>query len=209
MTFLKKIRRKWIDLIDNLNNTRPFLGFMVHFISLSIFFIICLSLISFFIIDLTTVKGRSMEPTLYENNRLIVLKSHIKIQNLFGQYVPKRGEVIIFKTKNPINNKDHLLVKRVIGLPGEKIQISSGVLTIYNQKYPNGFTPSTSTSIPDLQQLPVNEEFNMQIQNDEVFVLGDNFLNSQDSRTIGNIPLDSIESVLILRLWPFNQFQFF
>jgi len=91
-------------------------------------------LINTFIFRSFNVVGPSMETTLYTGDRLIINRLPVtwaQLQN--KQYVPERGQVIVFK--NPLFNPstgDEFIVKRVIAFPGERVVVKDGVLTVYN-----------------------------------------------------------------------------
>src|ERR1700722_2164344 len=91
------------------------------------------------------VDGPSMEPTLQNNNKLIIWKVPKTWSDITGHaYIPKRGDIIVFTESGLArfgqqNTKQ--LIKRVIGLPGDTVVVANGVYTIYNKEYPHGFDP--------------------------------------------------------------------
>ena len=97
--------------------------------------IILVKLVQAFLIQPFIVDGASMLPTYHNKEFLLVDKFSYRIKD------PVRGDIMIFKlyenNLNPYEGKH--LIKRVIGLPGERIVVKNGVTTIYNTKYPNGF----------------------------------------------------------------------
>jgi signal peptidase I len=114
---------------------------------------------------------------------------------------PSRGDVIVLRYPKDLSQ---YFIKRIIGLPGEKIQISQGFVTIYNQAHPQGerleepYLPSQnetlSTSAP------------WQLGSDQYFVLGDNRTASSDSRVWGILPKDDIVGKVWLRVFPVGSF---
>ncbi len=152
------------------------------------------------------VDGASMETTLQNADRLIVFKLPKTISNLTGNdYLPKRWEVVVFdKPKNlsaPESTKH--LIKRVIGMPGERVHVQDGKVTIYNKEHENGFNPDENqeytrgfTTTPGTVDITVGEN--------EVFVMGDNRTNSSDSRVFGAIPTDIIVGQVTARFIPVN-----
>lgn len=100
-------------------------------------------LINTYVFRSFNVEGPSMETTLSTGDRLIVNRLPVtwaQLQN--KQYVPERGQIIVFK--NPlytVGSTDEYIVKRVIGLPGERVQLKDGHFTVYNDNQPDGFDP--------------------------------------------------------------------
>ena len=149
-----------------------------------------------------------MEKTLQDKDRLIVLKLPKTWAQATGNvYAPKRGEVIIFTRKGTIdhnNTQDKQLIKRVIGVPGDRVVIKDGAITIYNNEHPEGFNPDANTSWGNsIQSTPGN--IDITVKQDEVFVLGDNRHNSLDSRAFGTVQDKHIVGRLSLRVFPFNK----
>ena len=83
-----------------------------------------------FLVQPHRVKGESMVPNFHDGELLLTEKVTYKI------YKPERGDVIVFRAPTTANVD---FIKRVIGLPGEKVQIKAGVLTIFNKTHPSGF----------------------------------------------------------------------
>lgn len=166
-------------------------------------------LLNTFVIQSYQVDGVSMEPTLQNNDRLIVDKIPRTIARIDGhQYVPHRGDIIIF-------NQDGLpgfvgtkqLIKRVIGLPGDRVVVSDGKVMIYDSAHPNGFDPDDSGGYTTNQ--PTTHEFQGTLASNQLFVCGDNRPNSEDSRYFGPITTDQIVAKLVLRILPIGKTQSF
>ncbi|MDE7210248.1 MAG: signal peptidase I [Lachnospiraceae bacterium] len=153
-------------------------------------------LLAYFIINVvlekTSVLGDSMESTLSDGDMIIVNK----FSYLFGN--PKRGDVIVFKQSG--SEHDYYDVKRVVGLPGETIQIVDGVVYINGEEMQEKIVCETML-ISGLAK----DRFTL--EEEEYFVLGDNRNNSEDSRfaNIGTIVRDEIVGKAWLRL---NEFGF-
>lgn len=146
-------------------------------------------LLHFFVFNLSTVEGQSMEPTLYEGEWLFVNK----ISYLIGD--PDRGEVVILKDPTDRLEKKEFLVKRVVGVPGDTIEIREG------QLYRNGeliIESYTDTIIDDLDFGPYKVDEGM------YFVMGDNrhARASLDSRSFGAVSEDLIRGRADFILWP-------
>jgi signal peptidase I len=110
----------------------------------------------------------------------------------------QRGDVIVAKPKN----EKEKIIKRVIGMPGDKIQIRSGKVYVNDQELlepylvTNTFTSSPTTNITVLK-------------NDQYFLMGDNRTSSQDSRQIGPISKEEIVGRAVFQYYPPSDFQFF
>jgi len=160
-----------------------------------------------FVFQSYEVEGPSMETTLQNRDRLIVVKfgqTWARLTN--GHFIPKRGDIIVFEKRGLYDfgqSSDKQLIKRVIGLPGERISIKEGLVTIYNGDSPNGFQPD---NISDYKSVIGQTEPNLDLTvgENEVFVMGDNRSNSLDSRSFGPISTDDIAGTLALRIFPLN-----
>jgi signal peptidase I len=158
-----------------------------------------------------SVTGPSMEMTLYTGDRLIANRLPKTGALITGRdWVPPRGEVVVLQ--NPLYiqaQPDQYLVKRVIGLPGERVVVANGVVTVYNDENPSGFNPDESLEGP---QVPTSGHVDTQVPDGEVFVIGDNRIGnaSFDSRSgLGTIPLDNLQGSVFVRIYPFDQMRFF
>lgn len=154
------------------------------------------------------VDGPSMETTLQNQDRLIVWKAPVtwaEISN--NEYLPPRGEVIVFHRKglaDGTQSDDKQLIKRVIALPGERVVVKDGLLTVYNAENPNGFNPDEDTQyIKDA--ISTSGNVDMIVPRGEVFVCGDNRSNSLDSRYFGTVPTTDIIGTLAMRIFPINK----
>lgn len=152
------------------------------------------------------VDGQSMESTLQHNDRLIVLKTPKTWARISGnEYIPDRYEVIIF---NQISQEGSLgerqLIKRVIGLPGDRVVIAKGHVLVYNDWHPGGFAVDGSSPERAIIE-DTSGNVDITVSEGEVFVLGDNRQNSSDSRIFGTVPAEQIVGELALRFYPFSQ----
>jgi len=161
-----------------------------------------------FIFQSYEVDGPSMETTLQNRDRLIVWKvPHTMARLTDKNYIPSRGTIIVF-VKRGISNfgepDDKQLIKRVIGLPGERLVVNDGAITIYNKEHPEGFNPDTSGIYQKQEQLTAGN-IDITVPQGEVFVCGDNRSNSLDSRAFGAISSKDIVGELTFRIFPFNK----
>ncbi len=152
-----------------------------------------------YVITFFTVDGLSMYPTLQDRSRRPLLLLPTTIGRLNGSpYVPARGSIVVVEKSednlfdSAIAAPRSFVVKRVIALPGERVVIQNGVITIYNQEYPEGFVPDdTYNWIVDHS----GSEFfksDVTLGENEVFLAGDNRNNSIDSRYYGPVSATQI-----------------
>ncbi|MTI47484.1 signal peptidase I [Sporosalibacterium faouarense] len=148
-------------------------------------------LLKTFIFRPVYVVGASMEPTLSNGQVLIMWKLDYKL----GE--PDRGDIVIIK-KNQDKLDHKSLIKRVIGLPGETVEIKKGKVYIDGEELSPDYVDVNT---------PANGFGKMQIPENMYFVMGDNRNNSRDSRdvTVGFISRENIEGKATVRLWPFNE----
>lgn len=163
--------------------------------------------ISAFVLQSYQVDGQSMEPTLSDGDRLIVNKLPRTIARISGNdYTPKRGDIVIFNQSGIAFGfiQPKQLIKRVIGLPGERVVVKDGNLTIYNSFHPDGYNPDIAGGYK-LKVEATAGDVDVELKNNEVFVLGDNRANSEDSRYLGPINERNIVGKLSIRLLPLNK----
>ncbi len=152
------------------------------------------------------VDGPSMETTLENHDRLIVLKVPRTIARITGHdYIPHRGDIIIFVKRGlqeyGDSQNEKQLIKRVIGLPGDRVVVTDGTLTIYNTAHPNGYSPDDSGDWKNAI-VTTNGNVDLTVKPGEVFVCGDNRTNSLDSRFFGPVSANDIVGKLSLRVFP-------
>ncbi len=160
---------------------------MVKFI---IFALIIVIPIRMFIAQPFLVKGRSMDPTFHDKDYLIVDELSYILRN------PKRGEVIIFRF--PGDPKEHF-IKRVIGIPGDTIQIINGTVTV--------ITKDGTTLLLDEPYVTHKMDQSLEdiiVPEGNLFVMGDNRSESYDSRMWKFLPIKLATGRALLRLYPFN-----
>ena len=182
-----------------------FAGFVVAVVLLA-------TAINLFVFQSYYVDGTSMTPTLQPNERLIINKTPKTWANItHSHYIPKRGEIVVFNSEliSPENGQREQLIKRVIGLPGERVVVKDNKVTIYNKEHPNGFNPDQSLH---LNLAPTDGDVDTVVPANEIFVCGDNRIagGSYDSRSeMGPIPTDKMVGELVMRLVPLNKAKLF
>lgn len=145
----------------------------------------------------TIVKETSMQDTLNENDYVMLSK------RAYVNEDPQRGDIIVFQSG--ISDEDgnqKLLIKRVIGLPGDTITIKDDQLYINGEKYDETYLKDGITT-GDIE--------NLEVPDNEYFVMGDNRVVSIDSRysEVGFVDRDTIIGKAVLRLYPFNEIRTF
>ncbi|MEX0668340.1 MAG: signal peptidase I [Candidatus Saccharimonadales bacterium] len=157
-----------------------------------------------FVFQSYQVFGASMEPTLSQGDYLIISKLGPSLSELRGnEYLPERGSIVV------VNGNNNRLIKRVIGLPNDNINISEGKVTIYNNSNPTGFDPYEELDLPTVD---ISGELNVVVPEGEIFLIGDNRENghSLDSRNqLGSVKAEDIIGSLTLKLWPVSDMQAF
>ena len=142
--------------------------------------------INLFLAQATQVYGQSMEPNLHHSQRLVVEKISYHFHG------PRRGDVVVLRS--PQQNSE-LLIKRVIGLPGEKVEIHDGLVYI----------DGVPLAEPYLTHGTAGYQAPIVVPPLHVYVLGDNRNFSNDSRSFGPVPLENIVGRAWLSYWPLTQ----
>ncbi len=151
--------------------------------------------IRMFIIQPFIVHGSSMEPNFYSRDYLIIDEISYRFRD------PKRFEVIVFKAPN---RPSQYYIKRIIGLPNEKVEIKDGKIFITDQEgktfeLKEEYLPNKETS----------GYVSITLRQNQYFVLGDNRSASYDSRNWGPLDKSLIIGRVWLRLWPYNRIMAF
>lgn len=155
----------------------------------------CAVVAAIFFFQTVTMQEGSMEPTLATGDRFFINRMAYKLGS------PKRGDIIVFKTSPKAGARLH--IKRVIGLPGETVQIKDGQILINGETYKEG------RDFPGISDPGLAEE-EISLQAGEYFVLGDNRNNSDDSRygDVGNVQKKYIEGGLWFVAGPIKKIGF-
>ena len=143
------------------------------------------------------VDGPSMDPTFATGQYLIVDQISYRLEK------PNRDDVIIFRYPN---NPKIFFIKRIIGMPGERLSVDTGQITVINKDNPDGFILNEKY-ITDEYKTP--ESFDITLGDTEYFVMGDNRPKSSDSRTWGPLDEKYIVGRPFLRLIPFSKISIF
>lgn len=144
------------------------------------------------------VSGKSMEPNFYDGDYLIVDEVSYRFEN------PQRGDVIIFRYPK---NLSEFFIKRIVGLPGETIEIRDSRVIVYNSEHLEGMVIDENLYLPVTAMTAGN--YFVELKNDEYYVLGDNRSYSSDSRVWGTLEKRFIVGKALLRAWPLDKFSVF
>lgn len=143
-----------------------------------------------FVAEARWIPSESMVPTLQKYDKLIVDKLSYHFTN------PQRGDIVVFSPTDNIKKENPTLkdafIKRVIGLPGEKVEVKGGRVYINDQPLRENYIEA----VPQYKYGPVT------VPPDSYLVLGDNRNNSYDSHFWGFVPHDNIIGRAIVRFWP-------
>ncbi|MEX1112228.1 MAG: signal peptidase I [Candidatus Andersenbacteria bacterium] len=154
--------------------------------------------IRYFLVQPFFVRGASMEPTYLDGEYLVIDQLSYRFRE------PRRGEVIVFRyPKQPAQ----FFIKRIIALPGERVAIHDGQVTIFNDTHPRGVLLDESQYLTD--GVRTGGQVEMQLDGDEYFVLGDNRPASSDSRSWGALEKDGIIGRSWVRAYPFDRLDVF
>lgn len=140
------------------------------------------------------VSGSSMYPTFQDGNYLIVDEMSYRFE------MPRRGDVVIFRYPK---DKKKFFIKRIIGLPGETLQIENNSILIKNEKNPAGFILNE----PYIKNVSYNK-LAVELKGDEYFLMGDNRNASSDSRSWGSVKENLIVGRAFLQLLPIDEIKF-
>lgn len=157
--------------------------------------VIIVKLVQALLVQPFIVDGGSMLPTFHDKEFLLVDKFSYRINE------PKRGDVAIFKlyeNNNPYSGKH--LVKRIIGLPGERIVIQDGVTRIFTTEHPDGFELDESYVV--YRDLTKNTD--IRLGENQYFMMGDNRAYSYDSRSWGALDGKHLKGQVLFRVYPFS-----
>ena len=146
-----------------------------------------------FLLQPNMIKGASMETNFFDGDYILTEKVMYRFRE------PKRGEVVVFQSPS---RPDVDYIKRIIGLPGETISLTDGIIYINGLPLEEKYQPTVETAAGRF--LTEGKEFT--VPEGTYFVMGDNRTHSSDSREFGTVALEDIRGRAILRYWPLNRF---
>lgn len=188
--------------------------FIVEVVKMFFLALIIIVPVRMFLFQPFIVRGASMEPSFSEKEYLIINEFGYKNTpvNILGKDVvtvkPRkdlvRYDVIVFRAPN---DDKQFYIKRVVGLPGETVEVDNGAVKIYNEDSPEGFVLEESEYLPEGRK--TNGSMKVTLTKDEYYVLGDNRPASSDSRMFGPLHKNDVIGKVLLRAWPVGEFGFF
>jgi len=178
---------------------RKILEFIWEMTKITFISLVIILPVRYFLIQPFYVKGASMEPNFYDHEYLII----DEITYRLGE--PQRGDIVVFKyPKDP----RQFFIKRVIGLPGERVKIENGLVYITSGGQTNVLNEEYLTDGLETR-LPISGYGEVTLKNDEYYLLGDNRDQSLDSRVFGSVKRDYIIGRTWLRGWPLTRLTLF
>ena len=162
----------------------PFLGSILDFLEIAVFALILVSIMFAFFIRIVEVDGPSMNDTMAHGDHVVLSKAF---------YTPERGDIVVF------NYGDKHLIKRVIGVAGDRINVSQldNTVTLNDKVLEEPYV--------NYPHVPGTDE-EIMVPEGYVFVMGDHRNDSHDSRRIGCIPVEDIIGKAVWRFWPLSSF---
>ncbi len=172
---------------------RKFLASLLEIFEVAVIAVVAVFIVRTFLVQPFLVSGSSMSPNFSNGDYVLVDELTYRLRS------PERGEVVVFH--DPQDYATYF-IKRVIGLPGERVAIKSDAITVYNRAYPQGLKLDES-------YLPSGTEtsgtYDYALSSSTYLLLGDNRSFSYDSRSWGPLPTQNIVGLVRVRLWPLNE----
>ena len=166
---------------------RPLLATVREIVEVVVIAVVTVFIIRHFLVQPFLVSGASMEPNFSDGNYLLIDEVTYRFRE------PHRGEVVVFRyPKEPST----FFIKRVIGLPGDKISIQNGKVSVNDHLLDEKYLSSVFQS---------SDDFSTTLKADQYFVMGDNRSHSFDSRSWGPVTKEEIIGVVRFRVLPLNE----
>jgi signal peptidase I len=174
------------------------LGFFFELVQVVAISLAIIIPVRYFLIQPFYVKGLSMEPSFFDHEYLIIDELSYRFRT------PERGEIVVFRYPA---DPSQFFIKRVIGLPGETVEVTDTEVKVYNNDHPNGMVLNEESYLPD--EYLLGEKKVLTLRADEYFVMGDNRTSSLDSRFFGAVKSSAIVGRVWLRGWPVDRWKVF
>ena len=178
------------DVEEKYSKTREVLAFIWETAKIIIISLAIIIPIRYYLVQPFFVKGASMEPNFEDGDYLLI----DEISYRFNE--PRRGDIVVFRYPE---NPSQFYIKRIIGLPGETVEIKNNKVIVYNSAAKTGFTLKEDYLSVSQQTFG---DTTVRLNDNEYYVMGDNRLQSSDSRRWGPVPQNLITGRAFVRLWP-------
>ncbi|HCC59743.1 MAG TPA: signal peptidase I [Candidatus Staskawiczbacteria bacterium] len=175
-------------MLNNEKGFKKYFAFAWDILKIGLIALVIVLPIRYFLFQPFIVKGESMSPNFETGDYLIIDELSYRLSE------PQRGDVVVFKYPKDTSQR---FIKRIIGLPGETVDIESGQVSITNSQ---GTTILDENYLPD--DLKTIGDVSATLSSEEYFVLGDNRQYSYDSRAWGVVPRKNIIGKAFLRVFP-------
>lgn len=173
------------------------LAFLFELVQIAAISLAIIIPIRYFLVQPFYVKGASMEPNFFDHEYLIIDEISYRLRE------PVRGDIMIFRYPS---DPRQFFIKRLIGLPGETVEIIDGQIKIYNSEHPNGFVLAEDEYLDQPFSATART---VTLKDNEYYVLGDNRVSSLDSRYFGPIKGDRVIGRVWIRGWPLDRWKVF
>ena len=160
-------------------------GFLEFVIILAVAFALVFGFVRPFVLEAFYIPSESMVPTLLVGDRVFVNKFIYRFAE------PERGDIVVFES---VNGGEEDLIKRIVALPGDEIEVGNGVLLMNGEEQREPYLNREMSFADSYRPTEVPEG--------HVFVMGDNRATSADSRVFGPLPIENIEGEAFMRFWP-------
>lgn len=165
-----------------------------------------------YVVQIYQIEGSSMRNTLQPGDTALISRWDLTWADLTNKpYLPSRGDVVVVERSAGVLSQDPALIKRVIGLPGDRVTIVGDTITVFNASHPEGFNPDADgawrhSMLPgEGDTLPgLRQTIDITVGLGQVFICGDNRGQSTDSRTFGTVDAEALSGQAVLRLNPFS-----
>jgi signal peptidase I len=184
-------------IVQNPTPTKKALGGLLELVQVILISAAIVIPLRTFLVQPFYVKGQSMEPNFYDHEYLFIDKLTYRRDD------PKRGDIIV--TRYP-RDPSEFFIKRVIGLPGETVEVANGKVRIYNKEHENGFVLDEHTYL-DQDYTPLTDT--KTLKEDEYYLMGDNRAASLDSRIFGPVKRSFLVGKVWVRAYPFDRWKRF
>ena len=172
-------------------------SFILEFVQSIVLALSVFVLLYLFVVQPNEVNGNSMVPNFQNRERILT----DKLSYQFGE--PNRGDVVVFKapTSEPCSENECEYIKRIIGVPGDRVMVSGGQVYLNGALLEQDFLPADFvTEAGSFAQ----EGMEVEVPEDSYLVFGDNRSHSRDGREFGPIPRKLILGKAFFRYWPLN-----